>query len=156
MEYPKQRHIACRNQDCKICYEDAIALGDYLTERGVEGDGLSKYYTWLADNHICNDLFGWPSAESYKKDNIETFIEKPDSKAITEYEELELKCWILEYENKKLRGLLERVLPHMPQPNCTVDPENRPCSGRPDCGACEQCKILYDIRAALAEQGDDK
>lgn len=73
----EQRHKSCQDTKCKICLADALLLEYRLKEQtgtGNKYDLLGKYHKWLGDNGMATETeFGWPSEETYKEENINSF-----------------------------------------------------------------------------------
>ena len=71
-----QRHPNCKNSDCGICLDDAIALERHLIQRTGDTyhDLLGEYRTWLDKRGITAETeYGWPTEQAYDDENINAF-----------------------------------------------------------------------------------
>ena len=71
------RHKNCKNPDCKICWDDHMALKDKLEALTGNNkiDHLDKYRYFLSQNKINAETeWGWASEESFDDKNISDYV----------------------------------------------------------------------------------
>jgi hypothetical protein len=72
-------HTNCENTDCKICYNDHIALEEELEERtgNHSVDHLGRYESFLRKNlGIKTETeWGWATQECFEEYNIQKYMD---------------------------------------------------------------------------------